>query len=166
MYTISVPYTNYKKEAKRKTVSFNLDGREVFKLLPELKSVFDWMESNKNEELRELSVEEVRTFYNNFEHILLESYGEMSEDGEEFDKDGKFAFEKTALFNACMVMFVTKPDECNKMLEGVMPMDLFKMLVDAVPTDATATQDEKDAEIARLRAMVLEGGATSTAPDA
>lgn len=156
MYTLSVPYTNYKGTSSRKSVTFNLDGHEVFRMLPELKKVFDWMESNKTQELRELDVYEVREFYTDFEAIILEAYGEMSEDGEHFRKEGKYDFESSALFNACMIMFVTKPEETVKLLEGMMPMELFKAVQNAdagqlaQATEAKVTVQE--AEIARLRA--------------
>jgi hypothetical protein len=165
LYTLSVAYTDYKKVARRKTVSFNLDANEVFKLLPELKSVFDWLESNQNSEPRELLVDEVRDFYTNFEHILLEAYGEMSEDGEYFDHDGKYQFEKSAVFSAAMYMFVIKPEETVKLLEGMMPKELFDLVqkteAGELSAVAQANDTEKDAEIARLRALVLENGGTS-----
>jgi len=124
-------------------------------MLPELKAVFDWMESNKNSDPRELEVEEVRNFYNDFEHILLEAWGEMSADGLHFRKSGKFEFEESALFNGCMIMFVTQPKETAKLLEGILPTDLFELVQNANPEQVEALArtrtEEKDAEIARLK---------------
>ena len=141
-------------------VNFNLDAREVFKMLPELKSVFDWLETNRDSDPRELTTEEVSQFYTNFENILLEAYGEMSEDGLHFRKGGRYEFEESALFNACMVLFVTKPDQTVKMLEGILPKELFDMVKNADTNQlSSATQSrvaEQEAEIARLRAQ-LEG---------
>lgn len=158
MYTLSVPYIDYKKKVHTVDVSFNLDAREVFKMLPELKSVFEWLDSNKNTDPRELGVEEVTTFYTSFEGILLEAWGEMSEDGLHFRKGGKYDFEESALFNACMVMFVTKPEETAKLLEGILPKELFDMVKKADAGDlasaTTAKTTEMEAEIARLRAQL------------
>lgn len=155
MYTLSVPYTDYKGKAKRETVYFNLDAREVFKNLPQLKSVFDWLESNKNAEARELSVQEVSDFYNDLEDLLLKGWGEMSEDGEHFRKSGKYDFEESALFNACMVLFVTKPEEAVKLLEGMLPPELQTMIKNAddatVEAAVRSRVDEKQAEIDRLK---------------
>jgi hypothetical protein len=147
---------DYKKKPRNVQVSFNLDAREVFKMLPELKNVFEWLDSNKTQDPRELSVEEVRDFYTSFEGILLEAWGEMSEDGLHFRKGGKYEFEESALFNACMILFVTKPEETVKLLEGLLPKELFDMVknADAVEvaeaTKAKASAQEE--EIARLRA--------------
>lgn len=156
MYTLTVPFVDYKKKARNVPVSFNLDAREVFRMLPQLKSVFDWLESNKEADPRELTAEEVSAFYTDFEGILLEAYGEMSEDGMYFRKGGKYEFEESALFNACMIMFVTQPKETVKLLEGILPREMFDMVKNANPeqlAEATeATLSEKDAVIAKLQA--------------
>jgi hypothetical protein len=147
---------DYKGKPRNIKVSFNLDAREVFKMLPELKSVFEWLESNKKADPRDLSVEEVSAFYTSFEGILLEAWGEMSEDGLHFRKGGKYEFEESALFNACMVMFVTKPEETAKLLDGILPPEMFELVKNADDTQIAAATDAKvnaqEAEIARLRA--------------
>lgn len=156
MYTLTVPFVDYKKKPRTVDVSFNLDGREVFKMLPELSSVFEWLESNKGQEPRDLSTEEVRDFYNSLEGIILEAWGEMSDDGLHFRKGGKYEFEESALFNACMILFVTQPEEAVKLIEGIMPKELFSMVQNANPDQiAAATQAKTTAqeeEIARLKA--------------
>lgn len=161
MYTINVPFKDYKDRARQQSVTFNLDGREVFKMLPELKSVFDWIESNRDQEVRELTVDEVRSFYNDLEQIILEAWGEMSEDGQYFRKGGKFEFEESALFNACMILFVTKPQEAVKLLEGIMPTELFELVKNANPEQLEEAQNlkltEQEAEIIRLKAQIAEG---------
>jgi len=159
LYTLSVDYKDYKGRTHNGTkVSFNLDAREVFKMLPELKSTFDWLESNKQSDPRELSVEEVSDFYNNFEGILLTAWGEMSEDGQTFRKGGKYEFEETALFNACMVKFVTQPQETVKLLEGVLPPEMFEMVKKADSDQISAAKQsdtaEMEAELAALRAKL------------
>ena len=160
MYTLTVPFKDYKGNQHNTPVSFNLDGREVFKMLPELKSVFDWLESHKDAEPRELSVEEVSKFYTDFESILLEAWGEMSEDGLHFRKGGKYEFEESALFNACMIKFVTEPQETVKLLEGVLPTELFDMVKNADANQLSAATvakvSDQEAEILRLRAQLAE----------
>lgn len=157
MYTLSVPYVDYNKKPRTESVSFNLDAREVFKMLPELQAVFSWLEANQRAaEERTLEVEEVRDFYNNLEYIILEAYGELSQDGKHFRKAGKYEFEESALFNACMVLFVTKPEEATKLLDGILPKELFEMVKNADANDLAKATDtrvtEQQAEIERLRA--------------
>lgn len=161
MYKLTVPFKDYNNKPRNMPVSFNLDAREVFRMLPELKAVFDWLDSNKESDPRDLTVEEVRDFYTSFENILLEAYGEMSEDGLHFRKGAKFEFEESALFNACMVKFVTEPQETVKLLEGILPQDLFDMVKNADAgqlAEATAAKvSEQEAEIAKLRAQLGSG---------
>jgi hypothetical protein len=82
----------------------------------------------------------------------------MSEDGLHFRKGGKYEFEESALFNACMMLFVTKPEEAVKLIEGIMPKELFDMVQNADPAQLAAATNAKtadmEAEIARLRAQV------------
>jgi len=156
LYTVSVPFVDYKKKPRTQDVAFNLDVREVFKMLPELKRVFDWLEANKNEEPRDLSPEEVSAFYTDFEDILLSAWGELSEDGMHFRKSGRYEFEESALFNACMWQFVTKPEETGKLMEGILPKELFEMVKNADPEQLAAATgakvSEQQAEIDRLTA--------------
>jgi hypothetical protein len=148
---------DYKKKPRNVSVSFNLDTREVFKMLPELKSIFDWLDSHKGTDPRDLDTQEVTNFYTSFEGVLLEAYGEVSEDGQYFRKAGKYEFEESALFNACMVMFVTKPEEAVKLLENMLPSaEMADMVKNADPSQLAeankAKADDQTAEIARLQA--------------
>jgi len=96
LYTKTVPYKNYRGKPRNGVVTFNLDEREVFKLLPELKAMFEWLDGNREAvDPRDLSTEEVRDFYTNLENIMLEAWGELSEDGEHFRKGNKYNFEES-----------------------------------------------------------------------
>lgn len=156
MYTQEVPYTDYKGTARKSSVSFNLDAREVFKLLPQLQAVFKWLESVEGEEKRELTTQEVSEFYTDLEDLLLNAWGEMSEDGQYFRKGGKYEFEESAIFNGAMVHFVFKPEEAIKLLNGMMPPEMIEMAKNADPAMLEAAANsrtaELEAEIARLKA--------------
>jgi hypothetical protein len=158
LYKFNVPFTDYMGRKRTQDVAFNLDAREVFKMLPELKSVFDWMETNKNADVRELSTQEVTNFYTDFEGILLSAWGEISEDGLHFRKGGKYDFEESAAFNACMVMFVMQPEKTGKLIEGILPPEMFEMVKNADPETLEAATNsrvaEQEAEIARLKAQL------------
>jgi hypothetical protein len=160
LYTKTVPYKDYKGKPRNGVVNFNLDEREVFKLLPELKAMFEWLDGNREADPRDLSVQEVTNFYTNFEEIMLNAWGEPSEDGQHFRKGNRFDFEESALFNASMVMFLQEPQEAIKMLEGIIPPSLSEMVQKAEAADlATATEskvEDQGAEIARLRAQLAE----------
>lgn len=164
MYTLDVPFKDYNGTARTAKVQFNLDAREVFKILPQLQSVFTWLESNKDANPRELTTAEVSSFYTDFEAILLDAWGEISEDGLYFRKTGKYDFEESALFNACMVLFVTKPELTARLLEGILPPELAEMAKnadkDTIEAAVKSQVDEKQAEINRLKRELAEKSST------
>lgn len=156
MYTKQVPFKDFNGKPRNETVHFNLTEREVFKLLGEFKAVFDWHDSLKGPQ-RELHTDEVVAFYNAFEEILLSAYGVPSEDGLHFRKGGRYDFEESAVFNACMVEFVSNPIETGKLLEQIMPKGMEEMVRKADASIAGSSDEELKAEVARLRAQ-LEAG--------
>lgn len=159
MYTKSIPFKDVDGKACNETVNFMLFERDVFRLLPQLKAVFDWQDSMKGEK-RELTTEEVVEFYTNFEEILLAAYGKPSADRKSFNRGNRYEFEETALFNACMVEFITNPQETGKLLDDILPKgmeDLVRKADDNLAKASSETKDEDmQAEIARLRAQLQQ----------
>ncbi len=158
MYTKSIPFKDFNDKPRNQTVHFNLTSREVFKLLVEFKAIFEWQESIKGE-LRDVSTPEVLAFYNNFEEILLTAWGVPSEDGLHFRKAGRYEFEESALFNACMLIYVSDPRETSALLDGLMPKDMQEIVKKADSNMAElandpSTDDALRKEIERLRAQV------------
>lgn len=167
MYTKRVPFTNYKGQARNQDVHFNLDEREIFKLLNEFNLIFRWRDSLQGE-ARELTTDEVQEFYTALENILLTSWGEPSEDGDYFEKGGRYKFEESKLFNAVMMMFLSDPSEANKMIDDLMPKGMEEMIRKADENLAKLGDDPKttadlQAEIERMRAQ-LQSTQAPTAP--
>lgn len=159
MYEKSFPFKTFKGKPGNAVVQFNLSVREVLKNLVTLKAVFEWKDS-MNGELRELTTEEVVDFYNHFEGLLLEAWGELSEDGLHFRKAGKYEFEESALFDACMQEFLTNPEETGKLLTSILP-DGMEELVRKVDENlalsaANATDEDMQKQIAQLQAQLAE----------
>lgn len=162
MYKITVPFTDYNNKPRNIDVTFNLEVREVFKMLPELQSVFTWIQANRDADTRDLTTEEVRDFYNSLEGIILEAYGELSDDGLHFQKSTRFEFEESKTFAACMLRFVTEPQEAVKLLEALLPKEMFeKFLQGDVEGVKKAQDEEKDKEIERLKAELAAKPVTS-----
>ena len=156
MYTKSIPFHDFKNKPRNMEVNFNLEEREVFKLLVEFQAIFNWQEKIKGPE-RELETEEVIEFYNNLEEILLSAWGVPSDDGLYFRKSGRYDFEESKLFAACMKMFVEDPKEANDLLDGLMPKGLRDMVkkADANRSELAKNPDnseELQRELDRLRA--------------
>lgn len=164
MYTKSVPFRNFKGKPANQVVNFNLTEREVFKLLPQLQAIFEWKETLKGRGTADLPTEEVIEYYNNFETVLLEAWGEPSEDGMYFNKGGRFEFEESALFAATMLMFVTDPEETSKLLEGIMPKGLESVIDKATKNladfdkklESLGTSDETQVHVDSLKAKIAE----------
>lgn len=165
MYSKQIPFKDFNKKPRNAMVHFNLTEREVFKLLGELQALFAWKDSVSKGAERILETEEVVEFYNNFEHVLLEAWGEPSADGLHFRKGNKYDFEESALFNACMVLFVTDVGEATKLLDAIMPEGLEELVrkADESLIEAAKNSDNPDlkAEVERLRAELAAatGGA-------
>ncbi len=168
MYTKKIPFKDFNDNPHNSVVHFNLTEREVLKNLVSLKTIIEWKDSMGGPD-RELTTEEVVEFYNAFEDILLEAWGEPSADGLHFRKGGKYEFEESALFNACMVEFVTNPQETGSLLDGIMPKGMEDMVRKADANMIKAADDtdneEIKAELARLRAQLADR-APQIAPEA
>ena len=166
MYTKQIPFKDFFDKPHNEPVYFNLTEREVLKLLGEFQTVFKWRESLQGPK-RELSTEEVVEFYTAFEEILLSAYGKPSDDGLHFRKAGRYEFEESALFNACMIMFVTEPAETGKLIDGIMPKDMEELArkADANLAKAAAESGDEDLkkEIEQLRAQLKQQEAPAEA---
>jgi len=159
MYKKQVPFKDFNGKPHTTTVHFNLTEREIFKLMGEFQIVLDWFESMRGPE-RQLETAEVVNFYTAFEDILLAAYGIPSDDGFYFRKGGRYDFEESALFNACMVDFVSNPTEVGKLIEAIMPKgleDLIKTADENLVRAAKETDDEDvQAQIQKLQAELAE----------
>lgn len=131
MYKKTIPFKDFNGKARNQTIHLNLTEREVMGLLSEFQSIFSWQNTIKHRAIQELGTQEVVEFYNNLETILLSAYGVPSEDGLYFNKDDRYQFEQSALFNAVMMMFVKEPEEATKMVNELMPKGLEDFVANA-----------------------------------
>lgn len=164
MYTKTIPFHDYNGKPRNMPVHFQLETRDVFKVLTELNSIFEWRDS-LSAKPRELTSEEMTEFFNNFETVLLQAWGEPSEDGLEFNRLDRYKFEQSKLFSATMDMFLTDIAEVTKMLEQIMPKgmeDMVRKQADSLEKmqrelkdDAPAeTREALEREIAKLREQI------------
>lgn len=156
MYEQVIPFKDYKNNPRNMKVQLNLDEREIFKLFPEFQRVLSWRDSLMGEDIRELSPEEVRDFYNDLEEILLAAWGELSEDGLNFVKTDKYKFESSALFNALMVMFVTDQAAANKMIDALLPKGLQDLITKQKDNLEKAASNPETPEAIQARIRELQ----------
>lgn len=155
MYTKRIPFKDFRGNPHTEPVAFNLTEGEVIKLLKEFKVVMDWRDSLEGPD-RELSVDEVLDFYNAFESILLSAWGEPSADGLYFRKDRRYDFEQSALFAACMNMFVSEPNEVSALIKGIMPTGMEDMIKKSMANMEKLSEDEGTSEALRSKVLQLQ----------
>lgn len=167
MYSLTVPYKNYKNQPRNKTVTFHLDPPDIMKLSSEFNLVFNWRDEMKNDP-RDLAPEEVIPYFTAFEEILLSCWGELSEDGEHFRRGGRYDFEESACFKAALMMFVTDPGMIVNFLDGVVPKDMEEVLkkqqenISKLESGEPGTNDENAALRARLAALEADRNKPTT----
>lgn len=160
MYTKQIPFKDYHGKPRNGSVNFQLEPQDVVKNLEELQAIVAWYEAAQANPDRDIPTERVIDFYNTFEKVLLEAWGEPSEDGLYFRRTGRYDFEESKLFSATMVHFLTDPSEIAKFLEEVMPADMAEMVSKASANTQklvnSETDPEKRAELEKLQARIEE----------
>lgn len=163
MYKKMVPFKDFNGKPRNQAVHFNLSEREVMKNLIPLKFIFKWRDERKAlDPNAEVPTEDVVEFFNVFEQLLLEAWGEPSEDGLRFSKTGRYEFEESSLFDAFMLILVTDVREVAKLLEDMLPKGMETIVK---KTDANLeayeaqlklgeANGDKEREIADLRARL------------
>lgn len=168
MYSKTVAYKDFAEKPRNEKVHFNLMETEVIKLLPEFQTMFSFQDRMKERGSTEISGEETLEFYNALEEIMLASYGVPEGEGRYFRKSGRYDFAESALFNACMMEFVTDPREATAFVDGILPkgMEEIARKVDANYAEAAkaSTDPAQQQEIARLRAQLAELTTEDKAP--
>lgn len=151
MYKKMVPYKDYNDKPQNEYIHLLLETRDVFKVVVELKALLDWMESMQGAAPRELSYEEMRDFFNNFEAVILEAYGKPSADGKIFDRSERYEFEQSKLFSAFMDMLLSDVSEAGNMLAEIMPKNMTEILENQrASIDKLAEETGNDPETVRL----------------
>lgn len=163
MYELTIPHKNFRGEPKgKKTVQFNL---EVFEVMQNFVPIA-WLLEFRDDRMKapgdetipnELMVE----FFNNFEEIILAAWGELSDDGENFDKTGVYDFKSSRLFSETMNTFVSDFTELNQFLNVLVPDEMETIVKKQVEELAKLEKQAEDsgdgdaaAELARIKAAL------------
>lgn len=170
MYRKTVPCKDYNGKPRNVDVAFMLEVRDVFKIAPELKAIFDWQDSMQDGEPRDLSLEEMREFFNNFETVLLSAWGRVTPDGLGFDRTDKYEFEQSKAFAAFMEMLLSDITEVQKILTEIMPEgmeDIVRKQGESLQRLADNPPEGADPDrIAQLEKRIAELQSGATPPEA
>lgn len=118
MLTKAITYEDYNGNKKTKNFYFHLTKTELSKMIyggfiDKLKKI---IESHNNKEI-----------YNNFEELVLSSYGEKSADGEEFIKNDEVRerFKCHPAYDILMMEFIEGGDKAmSDFINAVVPKDV------------------------------------------
>lgn len=153
MYTKRIPFKDLNGKPQNGTVNFYFFEREVFGNIVSLQSLFKFIEDSEGPE-RQLAARDVQEFYTNLEEVLLNAWCIPSADGQSLDRDGRYEFEKTALFNGTMVYFLEAPTEIGELLQKIMPEGMDNIVKKAEENIAKAASEAETPETAaRIRQL-------------
>lgn len=168
MYTMQVPYKDLDDKPRGKcTLHFNLFVPDVIKMAGTFQTLFRFMNDNSDERL--LSMDEKLDFYNALETVILEAWGEPSEDRLRFSKSGRYDFAESVMFAAAMTAMASDPAQAIKLIEGIMPKDLAEIIKNTEVNlqnleGNPETPEALKAEIAKLRAQIPASEVSEGAP--
>lgn len=93
-----------------------------------------------------VKAEDVKSIIDIFKGIILQSYGEKTEDGRRFmkvDENGKplnIAFSQTEAYSALFMELATDTDKATEFINGLIPVDIARQI----------SREEMDKEVTRL----------------
>lgn len=130
MYRKTVKYKNYHGNEVTRDLWFNISDVEAMNMgLAENNNGKMTMALDRLAELREAKEGDtipqnvLGDFVEYVESIVIKAYGEISDDGESFNKSPEISqrFENSAAYNALITELIQDPDELNKLFEGMLP---------------------------------------------
>lgn len=117
----TIEYTDFNDNVRTEDFYFNLTKDELIQLGVKYPGGLE----RKIEQL--ISSNDVQEIYDIFRTIILESYGEKSEDGRRFIKSEEISteFSQTNAFSELIMDMVNDSEYSAKFLEGLIPKDLL-----------------------------------------
>lgn len=122
----TIPYVDFNGNERVEEFWFNLSKAELIELAGEMNGGY----ANYIEQLSRITTagEAVKMF----KEILLKAYGRKSPDGRKFEKSPEITadFVATQAYSDLYVELATDPDKAAAFVDGVMGMDVHKMIAE------------------------------------
>ena len=118
MLTKEITYTDFDGVERTETFYFNLTKTEISEMeLLHPGGYSDYLE-------RLIKAKEVSEMTSIFKTLILNSYGEKSEDGKHFRKSEEISrdFSQTAAYDVLFMEMLTDPDAASNFVNGIMPV--------------------------------------------
>lgn len=115
-----IKYTNYNDETIEEDFYFNLNKAELSQMQ------FDANGAYSNFIERIVNQRDLKKLGEEFRKIILNSYGEKSDDGRLFRKSQQMRdeFEQTEAYSVLYMELITDADKASKFIKGILPKDL------------------------------------------
>lgn len=139
MYATKITYKDFLGKERTEEFFFNLTKAEVIDTALSMPNQ-DWA----GELMRIQLSGDVTAMMQEFERILLSSYGELQDEGRVFAKSEEISrkFKDHAAFDAMMDRFMTEPDYANQFLIKVFPQDLIQKIFDEENAGKPMSQEQ------------------------
>lgn len=131
MLTKLFEYTDYDGNLQRETLYFNMNKAEIAAMQVRMDGKFI-------DHIKELvKGNKVETLFGFFRDLVLDSYGEKSEDGKRFHKtkEMRSEFEESIAFSELMAELMTDPKKVKAFTRGILPPDFQNI---EIPDDVSS----------------------------
>ena len=120
----AIEYTDFDGNVRKEDFYFNLSKDELIQLGVKYPG---GLEKKLNRLVESNDIQEI---YDIFRTVILESYGEKSEDGRRFVKSEEMttAFSQTNAFSELIMGLINDSEHGAKFIEGLLPKDLLEMV--------------------------------------
>lgn len=125
MLVKKMKYVDFKGNEREEELYFNMPKNELLKM-----SVADGEDDIEAILDRIIKTKDNKKIYTMFEELILNAYGEVSEDGRSFKKSPEIreAFSQTAVFSELVMELMLNSEEANNFILGILPSDLASQI--------------------------------------
>lgn len=112
-----ITYTDFDGNKRTEDFYFNMSMDDIFEM------GFSYEDGMEEYLHKIIDTEDIKEIYSIFKKIILNSYGEKSEDGRRFVKSKELSegFSQTSAFSELLVSFIKKPDEAANFINALVP---------------------------------------------
>lgn len=149
----TVHYTDFNDMPQTKHLYFHVSKNELIDNL-DLQDELESMQRMLSGDERELERHEVQKMIDLIRRLFRISYGERSEDGQNFRKSDAIweKFASSPAYDECLFEMFQNPEEAFQFMSGIMPKDLAQQAM----AEAEARQDSRPVPQDRLPKQVSE----------
>lgn len=132
----TITYTDLNNESQTETFYFNMNKAELGRMQVKMDGKYiDYLQSL-------VAGKKIEALYNFFYNLVLDSYGEKSDDGKRFVKspEKRADFECSVAFSEILIDTIGDSDKMSSFTKGILPPDMVTaagdVRVEALPSES------------------------------